>query len=179
MKDSQYWIETLGLVKHPEGGYFQESYRCPETMNRAEITTEITPVIPPKISHSSAENRNLVSSIYFLLPSNDISRFHRLKSDEIWYYHAGSPLVIFMIDNDGMLKEFKLGLHVEQGEHPQIVVPCGSIFGAAVCQADSFTLMGCVVTPGFDYRDFELIPREMLLKQYPQYQEIIVKLTSA
>jgi predicted cupin superfamily sugar epimerase len=156
MYDSQYWIKALNLVKHPEGGYFQESYRCPEKINALDLANPFD------------GERNLASSIYFLLPSTDVSRFHRLKSDEIWYFHAGSPLIIYIINENGDLKEYKLGLEAGIGELPQIVVPHGSIFGAEVRQGDSYTLMGCVVTPGFDYRDFELIPREMLLKKYPQ-----------
>jgi predicted cupin superfamily sugar epimerase len=165
MNDSQYWIDALSLIKHPEGGYFGESYRCPETVNFTELPASFT------------GKRNLSSSIYFLLPSTDVSRFHRLKSDEIWYYHAGSPLTIYIIDEDGKLKEHRLGLNAAQGELPQIIVPRGCIFGAAVYPEGVFTLVGCVVSPGFDYQDFELIPRESLLQKYPQYREIILKLT--
>jgi Uncharacterized conserved protein len=162
MNDSQYWIKALELTKHPEGGYFKECYRCSE-----------------KAIMSVVGERNLATSIYFLLPSGDVSHFHRLTSDECWYYHAGSPLMIYIIDTEGKLSQIKLGLNIAQAESPQIVVPRGSIFGAAVCQADSYTLMGCVVTPGFDYQDFELISRKTLLEQYPQYREIILKLTNA
>lgn len=163
MPDTQYWIDALGLIKHPEGGYFQENYRCPETIS---LNTG-TPF----------QKRNLASSIYFLLPGNEVSCFHRLRYDEIWYYHVGSPLIIYRIDDHGKLTQSKLGLNAGQDEWPQVVVPRGSIFGAVVCEADSYTLMGCVVSPGFDYRDFELLPRKMLVGQYPQYRELILKLT--
>ncbi|HBF39320.1 MAG TPA: cupin [Firmicutes bacterium] len=165
MSDSQYWIDALGLIKHPEGGYFQEKYRCPETVSLNTGTPD--------------QKRNLASSIYFLLPGNEVSAFHRLRYDEIWYYHAGSPLIIYMIDDHGKLTEHKLGLNAGQNEWPQVVVPRGNIFGAIVCQPESYTLIGCVVAPGFDYQDFELLPRKMLLGQYPQYRELILKLTRA
>jgi uncharacterized protein len=107
----------------------------------------------------------------------EVSRFHRLKSDEIWYFHAGSSLMLYIIDAGGELKQFALGLNAAQGELPQIIVPRGSIFGAIVSQADSFTLMGCMVSPGFDFNDFELFSRDALLKEYPQHAEIIGRLT--
>jgi predicted cupin superfamily sugar epimerase len=161
----EYWIRTLNLTKHPEGGYFQESYRCPEKIYLQ--------------SGSSSIERNSASSIYFLLPGNEVSCFHRLRYDEIWYYHTGSPLTISMIDESGRLSERKLGLDTAMGESPQVVVPRGYIFGAKVCRADSYTLIGCVVAPGFDYQDFELLSRKTLLEQYPQYREIIIQLTTA
>ncbi len=162
-RTSEYWIRKLDLIKHPEGGYFGESYRCPETVHLK--------------SGSSVLERQLASSIYFLLPEREVSCFHRLRYDEIWYFHDGSPLTIYMIDGKGELHQQKLGLDIAEGELPQIVVPRGCIFGAAVCRDDSYTLMGCVVSPGFDYQDFELLSRDVLMKEYPQYREIIWKLT--
>ena len=162
---SEYWIKALNLIKHPEGGYFQESYRSPEMIHLK--------------SGSAILERNSASSIYFLLPGNEVSCFHRLRYDEIWYYHAGSPLTVYMIDGSGRLSEQKLGLDIAAGESPQIVVPRGYIFGAAVSQVDSYTLIGCVVSPGFDYQDFELLSRKTLLEQYPQHHNIIIKLTTA
>jgi predicted cupin superfamily sugar epimerase len=112
-----------------------------------------------------------------LLPSNEVSRFHRLKSDEIWYFHAGSSLTIYLIDGKGNLSELKLGLNSALGELPQVIVPQGSIFGAVVNLENSFTLMGCMVSPGFDFNDFELMAQDPLLKKYPQHEKLIVKLT--
>ncbi len=163
-RTSEYWIRKLDLMKHPEGGYFGESYRCPETVHLK--------------SGPSVLERQLASSIYFLLPEGEVSCFHRLRYDEIWYFHDGSPLTVYMIDGKGELHQQKLGLDIAGGELPQIVVPRGCIFGAAVCRDNSYTLMGCVVSPGFDYQDFELLSRKSLLEQYPQHQEIIIKLTA-
>ena len=99
--------------------------------------------------------RKLYTSIYFLLTSNDISHLHRIKSDELWYYHAGSPLTIHIIDENGVYKEIKLGLNLDKGEVPQALVPKNSIFGSSVMDEDTFSLVGCMVSPGFDYKDFE------------------------
>ncbi len=158
-------VDKLGLIKHPEGGYFKEVYRHPELINSQQLTAGFD------------GQRNLATSIYFLLTSSDVSRFHRLKSEEIWYYHTGSAVTIYTIDTKGVLKEYKLGLSLEAGETPQIIVPAGSIFGAMVNEKDSFSLVGCMVSPGFDFQDFELLTRTELIRLYPQYEDLINKLT--
>ncbi|HBE76944.1 MAG TPA: cupin [Firmicutes bacterium] len=168
MSNSQYWIDQLNLIKHPEGGYYRETYRSPEKINIAE----------PAIANAVKKERDLASSIYFLLPSDEVSCFHRLKSDELWYYHAGSALTIYIIDANGALNQIGLGLNVVQGELPQVLVPRGSIFGAMVNQTASYTLIGCMVAPGFDFHDFELLERKTLLENYPEHQVIIKRLTS-
>ena len=152
-------IKTLCLEKHPEGGFFREIYRS---------------------AHSIGENngvRTLSTSIYYLLRSGDVSRFHRLKSDELWYYHAGSSITIYSIDPAGTLHEWKLGINLEEGDRPQIIIPAGHIFGASVRDENSFSLIGCMVSPGFDFRDFELMERERLLSLFPGQKLIIEKLT--
>lgn len=165
MKDWQYWVSSLNLTQHPEGGYYKEIYKCPQSIDADRLQGEYD------------GTRRLSTSIYFLLPSGEVSRFHRLKSDELWYYHAGSSVTVHMIDTKGIYREVKLGLDIESGEMPQVIIPRGSIFGATVNAADSFCLVGCMVSPGFDFRDFELLPREGLLKTYPKHKDIILKLT--
>lgn len=161
MDNSKYWINKLGLIKHPEGGYYKETY----------ISTE-------NINHNQFEGtRSLATSIYFLLNSGEVSHFHSLKSDELWYFHAGTALTIYVINKDGGLQEHKLGLNIEKGEMPQIIVPAGSIFGSAMNEENSYSLVGCMVSPGFDFRDFILFKREELLNLYPQHKDIINKLT--
>ncbi|HYK74110.1 MAG TPA: cupin domain-containing protein [Pseudoneobacillus sp.] len=156
-KNAQYWITNLGLSPHPEGGFYKSTY-----------ASDV--LIPGK------SERKLFTSIYFLLSSNDISHFHRLKSDELWYYHGGSSLTVHLIDESGEYKELKLGLNLEKGEVPQVLVPKNTIFGSSVHDEDSFSLVGCMVSPGFDFEDFELFEQEELLKMYPQHEEIIKKM---
>lgn len=164
-KNALYWIQALGMEKHPEGGYFCELYKCAERISDREITFAFT------------KDRCLASSIYFLLPAGEVSRFHRLKSDELWYFHAGNPIVIHLIDKAGNLSELRLGTDCEKGERPQAVIPAGSIFGAIPGGQDGYSLAGCMVCPGFEYEDFELLSREELLRFYPKHREIILKLT--
>ena len=121
-------------------------------------------------------SRILWTSIYFLLRDGEVSNFHRLKSDEMWYYHSGSPLTIYMISPEGEFITEQLGLNIENGEKPQVLVPKDYIFGSAM-NNEGYALVGCMVSPGFEFRDFELFKRSFLLEKYPQYEEIILKLT--
>ena len=157
-KDASYYIEFLGLEPHPEGGYFKSSFASTETLD------------------VSGSSRNLYTSIYFLLGEKDISHFHRLKSDELWYFHGGDPLVVHVIDPKGNYHEYKLGLDIANGEMPQVIVPKNSIFGSSVLEGGEFSLVGCMVAPGFEYKDFELFTRDELLEKYPEHEFIIRKL---
>lgn len=106
-----------------------------------------------------------------------MSHLHRIKSDELWYFHTGSTLSIHVIDLGGEHKTIRLGPDVEKGQVFQGIVPAGCWFGAIVDDADSFCLVGCTVAPGFDFDDFELGDREQLLQLYPQHYKIIKLLT--
>ncbi|AIF44380.1 cupin domain-containing protein [Virgibacillus sp. SK37] len=163
-REAAYYISKLGLEAHPEGGYYKSTYESEEAISDKELTVNFE------------EQRKLYTSIYFLLTSEDVSHFHRLKSDELWYFHAGSPLTIHMIKRDGQYEEVKLGLNLEDGEIPQVVVPKGTIFGSSVMEKHTYSLVGCMVSPGFDFQDFELFTQEQLLSNYPQHKEIIKKL---
>lgn len=153
---AQYWITNLGLSPHPEGGFYKSTYA-------SEVLL-------------SGNQRKLFTSIYFLLESDDVSHFHRLKSDELWYYHGGSPLTVHVIDESGEYKEMKLGLNLEEGQVPQVLVPKNSIFGSSVMEEETYSLVGCMVSPGFDFEDFELFSQEELLREYPHHEDIIKKL---
>lgn len=148
-------INDLNLTAHPEGGYYSETYR-------SEIFLD--------------GNRSIMTSIYFLLPSNHVSKFHRIKSDELWFFHFGSSLIVHSI-MDGKHQEFKLGNNFEKGESPQYLVKGGTIFGSSVLEENSYALVSCVVAPGFNFEDFELFDYEQLHKEYPELKEIIKKLT--
>lgn len=164
MKNEQYWISKLGLTPHPEGGYYKRTFESEERISDQEL------------SMNFVGTRRLYTSIYFLLTSNDVSHFHRLKSDELWYFHAGSPLTIHVIHEDGKYEEIKLGLNLDNGEVPQALVKKNSIFGSSVMEEDTFSLVGCMVSPGFEFQDFEMFTQAYLLSKYPQYKEIILKL---
>ncbi|MBM6817753.1 cupin domain-containing protein [Clostridium saudiense] len=155
MKNAEYYIKNLEMIPHVEGGYFKESFLSEDNVR---------------------ENKKLWSSIYFLLRTGEVSNFHRLKSDELWYYHDGEALTIYMITPEGEFITKQLGTDIENGESPQVLVPKGYIFGSAM-NKEGFSLVGCMVAPAFEYEEFELFEREYLLNLYPKYKDIILKLT--
>ncbi len=163
-RDAHYYISKLGLEAHPEGGYYKETFKSGEQTTDKELSVSFDGV------------RKLYTSIYFLLTSNNISHFHRLKSDELWYYHAGSPLTIHIIHENGEYEEIKLGLDFDNGEVPQALVLKNSIFGSSVLDNDTFSLVGCMVSPGFEFQDFELFTQAELLSAYPEHKDVIMKL---
>lgn len=149
-------INKLKLQPHPEGGFYSETYR-------SEIT------IPGR-------DRQLMTSIYFLLASENVSRFHRIKSDELWFYHTGSPLIVHTLENGKHIQTI-VGQNVLENELPYFLVPKDTIFGSTVLNKNSYSLVSCVVSPGFDFKDFELFSEDQLIVDFPDHQDIIKKLT--
>ena len=171
-------IRRLGLKKHPEGGYFRETYRANEGISAARLPARYR------------GKRNFSTAIYYLLPEGHFSGFHRLKSDEMLHFYAGAPLTVFMISAKGRFRQLRLGSRLEKGEQPQALMPRGTWF-AAVSKGDrfesgklnlspknpGFSLLGCTVAPGFDFADFEMTPREALLRKFPAQRRWILKWT--
>jgi predicted cupin superfamily sugar epimerase len=151
-------VAELNMLPHPEGGYYSEVYRSPIE-------------IPGK-------ERQLMTSIYFLLTSDNVSNFHRIKSDELWFHHAGSPITVHVLNEKKGHIRINVGSDILNGDHPQALVKGGEIFGSSVDITDSYALVSCVVAPGFDFQDFELLKREALIAQFPEHQEIITRLTA-
>lgn len=159
---AQEWIERLELRRHPEGGYFTETYRSNST-----VSSE-----PP-----SEGRRCLATAIYYLLESGDMSAFHRLRSDEIWHSYAGNTLTLYLIAPDGSGGAVRLGRCAGEGEVPQAVVSAGTWIAARVEAPNTYALCGCTVSPGFEFEDFELARRDDLLRQHPIHREWILSLT--
>ena len=164
-KDASYWIEKLRLERHPEGGYFRQTYR-----SDIQIAAE---ALPARFSGA----RTASTAIYFLLGGNDFSAFHRLRSDEIWHFYAGSGLIVHVIDLVAEYSCIRLGSDAENGEVLQAVVRAGCWFASELADRSSFALVGCTVSPGFDFEDFELGKRLELVRCYPQHRRIIERLT--
>jgi predicted cupin superfamily sugar epimerase len=164
-KKASEYIKELELELHPEGGYFKEIYRSDEIIKGNSL---------PERYNS---DRNFSTSIYFLLEGQQISKFHRLKSDEIWHFYDGSSIKIFIINFDGILSEYTLGRNIEKGEILQLGIEHDHWFAAKIIDKNSFSLIGCTVAPGFDFNDFELANREYMLNSFPQYRDIIIEFT--
>jgi len=161
LSKARYWIEKLELQPHPEGGFYKETYR-------SESITFVG---------EEGKQRNHGTAIYFLLLEDKFSAFHRIQSDELWHFYAGSPLHIYVIDQQGHLQTICLGSNPEKGEQFQAVVPAHCWFASCMAQPHTYALVGCTVAPGFDFQDFEMAERNTLLGQYPQYAQIITALT--
>ncbi|MFD2572431.1 cupin domain-containing protein [Spirosoma soli] len=169
MKDAAYYVKTLNMQPHPEGGYFAEMYRSAEMIPAEALPDRFT------------GDRSFGTAIYFLLESHHISALHRIQSDEVWHFYAGKPLDVFVIKPDATLSVIRLGNNLDRGEVFQAVVPAGCWFGskpAEVTDGPAFALVGCTVAPGFDFADFELADRTTLLPEFPQHQAVIELLTT-
>lgn len=167
MKSASYWIDSLQLLPHPEGGFFRETYRSPEQIPAASL--------PDRFS----EPHSFSTAIYFLLTSKAFSAFHRLKSDEAWHFYAGNSLTLWMIHPDGRLEKIVMGADFETGEIFQLMVPAGVWFAAEVNVPNSYSLVGCTVAPGFEFVDFEMAERKALINNHPQHEKLITRLTRA
>ena len=140
MNTASYYKNHLKLQPHPEGGHYAEVYRSALEINVAGFDGV----------------RNICTSIFFLLEAGETSALHRIKSDELWYHHDGGVLEIIEIDEAGNEITTKLGKSIHAGCTLQHVVKAGRWFGARPAGDSEFCLVGCQVSPGFDFRDFEL-----------------------
>jgi predicted cupin superfamily sugar epimerase len=164
MNTAAYWIKKLDLIPHPEGGHYNETYRSELMIGEGCLPD------------TYEDKRHCSTLIYFLLKDNDKSHFHRLKSDEVWLYHKGGPVHIYILDKQGHLKLKKLGNNPAQNESYQVVIPAGTWFAAELPEDVHMGLLSCMVAPGFDFEDFEMGTQEILLKQYPQYKNVVERL---
>lgn len=160
MGSAEYWIKHLDLRPHTEGGFFTETYR-----SKVNIEASALPI-------GYTGDRRTATSIYYLLRSEDIRKMHRIKSDELWYFHQGSPMKVHSIDCAGKKTSKILGSNPTKAEKFYIEIPANTIFAAEVMQPDSFSLVSCVVSPGFEYEDFELFGLEDLEQTFPQHSEL-------
>ena len=125
-------ISTLGMRRHPEGGWYAETFRDAPDGGRG---------------HSTA--------IYFLLEAGDVSHWHRVTdAAEVWHFYAGAPLALAMTDADGAVTDAVLGPDLASGQRPQAVVPANRWQTAR--SLGDWTLVGCTVAPGFEFARFEL-----------------------
>jgi predicted cupin superfamily sugar epimerase len=163
--EADYWIDTLSLVPHPEGGHYRETYRSSELID--------CDCLPERYHRSRA----MATAIHFLLRAGERSKLHRLASDEIWHFHSGAALRLSIIAPDGTLDVVSLGGDAATGERFQHVVAAGSWFGAEIVAGGAYCLVSCTVAPGFDFADFEMARREDLVERFPAHRSTIERLT--
>jgi uncharacterized protein len=164
-KNANYWIKKLNLEPHPEGGFYRQTYKADLVVPRAAL--------PPNFTGPRAVS----TAIYFLLEGKSFSAFHRLRSDELWHFYAGAPLLVHVIGESGEYSKILLGSDPDAEEQLQAAVKAGCWFSSHLRDRKSFALVGCTVAPGFEFADFELAKREQLTRRYPQHRLLIEQLT--
>lgn len=153
-------IKRYNMMEHPEGGFFVETFR-----SEAQVTTPSGP-------------RSASTAIYFLVSGDNISRLHRIKSDEVWHFYLGGSITV--VELDPVAKQAKLtelGPDVAAGQLLQHVVKANTWFGSYPTRAEDFCFVGCTVAPGFDFADFEMGSRSALLAEFPEAADVIEKMT--
>jgi hypothetical protein len=138
MTDAAAIVRALGLLPHPEGGHYRETFRDPVTLGSGEAA------------------RGASTAIYYLLQAGERSHWHRVDAAEVWHWYAGAPLAL-TISPDGRLSEqWVLGSDLAGGQRPQAVVPAGAWQSAE--SLGTWTLVGCTVAPAFRFEGFEMAP---------------------
>lgn len=154
-------VKNFSLEPHPEGGFYRETYRSPLSVDTPN------------------GRRSASTAIYFLLTAKQKSHLHRIRSDEVWHFYGGGPLTVYELHPDGRQVETILGPNIEAGQKLQHVVPAGCWFGSTPCEGTSFSLVGCTVAPGFDFRDFEMGKRDDLIAAFPKARDLIDLMTES
>jgi len=158
-------IQDLGLVPHPEGGFYRETYRDAARIRRAD-----------------GVERAASTAIYYLLCDDAYSAWHRICADEGWHFYAGGPLDVHVIDAAGRLHTHHLGNPLnDAGTVFQAMVPAGCWFAAerVAGYAGGYSLVGCTVAPGFEFSEFELADAAALAAlaaAHPHHAEVIARL---
>ena len=152
-------IEYFKMQKHPEGGAFLETYRSPKAQEYDGLNGK----------------RSLSTNILFLLQKSEISAFHRIKSDETWSYHLGDQLEVIEIDLKGKLIRTVIGSEILNGNKLQYTVTAGHWFASRTL--GDYSLVGCSVSPGFDFQDFELANRKNLTQEFKDHAGMIEQFT--
>lgn len=157
MQAAQYWIEKLKLEPHIEGGYFKRTFCSEKEIN----------------NNTFSNKKTCATAIYYLLEKEQKSHFHKITSDEMWFFHCGSPLNIYTLSKEKGLEIRQLGCDFEKGQNLQVIVPANTWFAAQAQEKDSFTLVSCAVAPSFDFEDFQLAKYDDLIKIYAEEKKIL------
>jgi uncharacterized protein len=148
-----------------EGGYYAETYRSEDILP--------SECLPGRYSGP----RTVATAIYYLLEPGTFSELHRVGSDEIFHFYLGDPVEMVQLWPDGSFRQVTIGNDLERGMRPQVVVPRGVWQGSRLLPGGRLALLGCTVSPGFEYADYESGSRDALAAQYPQARDLICALT--
>lgn len=164
MNEVKELIKRFNLQPHPEGGYYACNFKSKDTVQSTDK------------DRYNDENRSAGTSIYYLLQGHSFSAWHSLNSDELWHHYTGSSLKIHVIDKQGNLTTHLLGNPLENPDASfQVAIIAGNWFAAEIIDKTSYSLVGCTVNPGFEFKDFKLADRETLSAEFPQHTAIITQ----
>jgi hypothetical protein len=153
-------IEHLQLQPHPvEGGFFRETYRCADSLDR------------------NGDRRSISTAIYYLLTPKTVSALHKLPGDEVFHFYAGDPVRMLQLWPDGSTRTLVLGTDLRASQVPQLVVPGGVWQGSVLVDGGAWALLGATMAPGFDYADYVSGDRAELTAKYPGEGKMIERLT--
>ena len=159
--------KMLGLAPHPrEGGWYVRTYESGEMLP-----------VDAFADGRYAGARHTATAIYYLLEPGTFSEMHRLKSDEIFHFYAGDVVEMLQLHPDGDGRAVRIGNRLDRGEGPQVVVPRGVWQGSRLVRGGEWALLGCTVTPGFEFEDYEAGGREELCTGWPTFSDLICELT--
>lgn len=162
----EFLIKKLNLQPlEMEGGYFSETYRSSKIIKKEFLNNEYT------------HDKHIQTAIYYLLTNETKSKLHRLKTDEIYHFYSGDPVLMLLIYPDNKLEKIILGNQIDKNQIPQFVVPANTWHGSILLPKGSYALMGTTMAPGFDFSDYEEPEKKMLIKKFPMEKEIITILT--
>jgi len=151
-------INELNLFPHPsEGGFFFETHRSSGSLL------------------INGQQRSLSTAIYFLVVRDFPTELHHLPGDELFHFYLGDPLELFLFDEEKGAEIKMLGVDLEQGMRPQILIPGNFWQAARVKKGGSYSLVGTTMTPGFDYSDYQALTRQEWKKKYPSGEEAVNK----
>lgn len=158
-------VEALGLVPLPqEGGLYAETYR----------SARILPAFSAGPQQTGP--RACATAIYYLVTPTRFSALHRVASTEIFHFYLGDPVRMLQLGPDGQGKSLVIGTDLAAGQRPQVVAPRGVWQGTRLVPGGRFALLGCTVSPGFDFADYEHGDRALLTRQYPDWAAEIAAL---
>jgi uncharacterized protein len=158
--------KLLNLAPHPcEGGSFIQTWKSEEVIPQSALPERYT------------GERAAGTCIYYLLEPGTFSEMHRLASDEIFHFYLGDPVEMLQLMPDGSARTVILGDDLARGERSQVIVPKNVWQGSRLVPGGQVALLGCTVSPGFDYADYETGHRDALVSEYPEWSELITVLT--
>jgi predicted cupin superfamily sugar epimerase len=169
-------VARFGLIPHPEGGFYRETYRA---------TQRVVRVSGNDTAHQHASNArptpaadlSASTAILYLLSGDAYSAWHRIGADEGWHFYAGCPVDVHVLRPDGGLTSHRLGNALERDDAVfQAVVPARCWFAAERIDTAGYALLGCTVAPGFEFREFELADTGQLLATHPSHAALVGRL---